>query len=127
MMELRQYERDDYFEVSDWFHARKGESFPLKYLSPIGIIAPGIAAGFLVTTNTGFCILEPFISNPGAPEEQRHKALDMILVKLCEKARNMNFDIVYGFSTSQPMLERAYAQGFEIQEVNSTTVIKRLK
>ncbi len=125
-MELRRFHIDDFTDVNSWYYKRKGENFPMRYLSPTGVIVPGIAAGFLIQTDAHFGILEPFISNPEASREDRDMAINMILKKLTDMAKTIDYRIVYGFSTNPIMLDRAIAQGFEIQELNSTTVIKRI-
>lgn len=118
---------DSYNEINSWYHERKGEDFPRRYLSPTGVIVPGVAVGFLIQTDAHFGILEPFISNPAASKEDRDTALIMILNKLTDMAKKIDYRVVYGFSTNPPMITRALSQGFEIQELNSTTVKKELK
>lgn len=124
---MRYFKDEDYTEINTWYHERKGENFPKTHLSHTGIIIPGVAVGFLIQTDANFGILEPFISNPAASKDDRDRALTMILNTLTDLAKVMDYQIIYGFSTSRPMVDRAISQGFEIQELNSTTVVKRLK
>lgn len=126
-MEIRQFSmHDDYKDINSWFYSRKGEYFPIKFLSQTGFIVPGIAVGFLIKTDANVGILEPFISNPQAPEKERDEALNMILETLCNHARHIGYRAVFGFSTAQTMITRALKQDFEILEINSTTVVKEL-
>lgn len=126
-MEIRQFSiHDDYKEINEWFYSRKGEYFPLKFLSQTGFIVPGVAVGFLIKTDVNVGILEPFISNPRAPEKERDEALNMILETLCNQAKSIGYRAVFGFSTAQTMLNRALKQDFDILETNSTTVVKEL-
>lgn len=126
-MEIRQFSiHDDYKDINAWFHERKGEYFPIKFLAQTGFIVPGVAVGFLIKTDAYVGILEPFISNPAAPEKERDEALNMILKKLTEHAKNIGYRAVFGFSTAQTMIDRALKQDFDILEINSTTVVKEL-
>jgi len=125
-MELRRFHMDDFTDLNSWYYRRKGENFPMRYLSPTGVIVPGVAAGFLIQTDAHFGILEPFISNPEASKEDRDRALHMILERLTSMAKKIDYKVIYGFSTNKIMLDRAISQGFEIQELNSTTVKKVL-
>lgn len=95
-------------------------------LSPVGFIIPGIAAGFLMSTPTKACILEPFIANPEADIADRDLALRTILSSLVDKAEAMGFDYIFGFAASPTMIERAVEQGFYCSE-KAVTVIKDLR
>ena len=68
----------------------------MDFLSDIGFVVPGVASGFLVTTNVNCCFLEPFISNPKAPKELRDKALKEILESLEDKASKIGIRLIYG-------------------------------
>lgn len=126
-MEMRQFNlHDDYSDINAWFHERKGEYFPVKFLSGTGFIVPGVAVGFLIRTDANVGILEPFVSNPHAPEKERDEALNKILKKLVDHAKSLGYRAVFGFSTAQTMIDRALKQDFDILEINSTTVVKEL-
>lgn len=122
MVEIREYRPSDLIDIKTWFRLH---SRPLdETLMPsIGFIAPGIAAGFLVRTDCGFCFLEPFISNPKSTYVERNDALSLILDKLVETSRLLNFKYAIGVSTSKSMISRALGKGFHIQDI-STVVVK---
>lgn len=124
MIACRKYKTEDYPEVLSWWEARKIR-MPEDVLSSIGSIVPGIAAGFLIRTNTSACIFEPFIANPRASKEDRNTALNAIMVDLVQEARLLGFKRVFGFSSNEPMIERALKVGFQVVE-ESTTVVKEL-
>lgn len=126
-MEIRSVLQEDIDAINTWYHERKAQSFPISSLPPVGLIIPGIAVGFLVQTDAGYGILEPFISNPRASKEDREIGLNSILHELTEYAQFLGLSTVFGFSTSKSMLSKALEQGFSVIETNSTTVYKELK
>lgn len=112
MVDIREYSQQDYYEVSQWFRDQTGHDIPRDLLSNIGFIVPGIAAGFLITTNVNCCFLEPFIANPDIPSANRDIALRKILTQLEQAAEKLNIRITYGISTSPTMLDRAKSSGW---------------
>lgn len=123
-MIVRKYTNEDFYEIKEWYRSR-GSEVKENLLPQIGFISPGIAAGFLMQTDTKCCILEPFIANPNTDIEDRDTALVVILDQLCNCAEELGYNVIYGFSTSPTMIQRALDQGFRITEV-STTVVKEL-
>lgn len=126
-MEIRRFDlHKDFADINTWYYNRKQEFLPIRFLAKIGFIVPGIGAGFLMQTDANVGILEPFISNPDAPKEQRDKALETILAALVEEATKLNYSAVFGFSTSKSMLGKALKQDFKVVETASVTVAKEL-
>ena len=112
---VREYTRDDYKEVSGWFHKR---SIPITedYLPKHGFIVPGIAAGFIFSTDSNFCIFECFVSNPNTTRSVRKEALSEIVTSMIQKAKELNFKEAYGFATSKTMIQIGEEQGFKFIE-----------
>ena len=123
--QARKYTSEDFNQVRDWYNNRS--LAPIEDLLPqVGFIVPGIAAGFLMQTDTKCCILEPFISNPFAESLDRKDALDLIMGELILEAYRLGYNRIYGFSTRPSMIERAKQYGFEIVEKDSKTLCKEL-
>lgn len=110
--------------IDHWFQAR-GSKAAQDLLPKVGFIVPGIAAGFLMQTDTGCCILEPFIANKDTDKAERNKALEAIMGELIQEASRLGFKRIFGFSSNEPMISRALKFGFVIVE-ESTTVCKEL-
>jgi hypothetical protein len=121
----RKYIDEDFEAIESWYLERgmqvNEEDFPI-----VGFIAPGIAAGFLMQTDTKCCILEPFIANPHTTMAEREAALVPIMEALVQEARNLGYHRVFGFSIHPTMLDRAEDMGFEVIEKCSKTVCKEL-
>lgn len=116
----------DFEEIESWYMTRSVAMPPETAFPKIGYIVPGIAAGFLIQTDTDLAVLEPFVSNPEKSIEDRDLALVLIMGKLVEKARSLGYRSVFGFSTHIGMVKRAVDMGFRIVEHGSTTVWKDL-
>lgn len=72
---MRKFEEEDYFTIQEWF-ARRLIKAPLKeMLPPTGLIEDGLAAGFLIKTDTPAGVLDFFISNPQANRLNRLEAI----------------------------------------------------
>jgi hypothetical protein len=123
-MQVRAYSDRDFPEIQVWYRSR-GMSAIEDCLPQFGFIAPGIAAGFLVQTDTKYCFLEPFISNPTSTIEERDEALNLIMFNLINLAKLLEFKYIFGVSRSQGMISRALRHGFVEQDI-STVVRKEI-
>lgn len=121
---VRKYGIEDFKAIVPWYEAR-GYKPSKDMIPPTGFIVPGVAAGFLMKTDTGACILEPFIANPETSKIERNNAINAIMVDLIKEARVLGFSRIFGFSSNEPMIERALKHGFIVVE-ESTTVVKEL-
>lgn len=91
---VREYRPEDYAEIVAWHEARGLSAPPVEALPQLGCISPGVAAGFLYQTDSIIAVLDVYISNPAAPPEVRDTALDIITLKLLNKARHLGFKYV---------------------------------
>jgi hypothetical protein len=120
---VRQFTESDIEEVMGWFHSRKIEITP-DYFPKTGFIEPGVAAGFLYSTDSNWCIFECFIGNPNISSEERQKALREIVPVMIEKAKLMGYKQAFGFAVSQTMLQIGMENAFKFVETCSTIVRK---
>lgn len=125
IFECRKYMNEDFEEIRSWYDMR-GMTVELQDLPKVGFIVPGVAAGFIMQTDTNCCILEPFIANPLTLKKCREVALDSIFKHLIKEAQTLGFKKIFGFSTHLKMVWRAQTFGFRVIETNCLTVIKDL-
>lgn len=118
---VRKYSDSDFEQVSSWFNKR---NIPIEqdYLPKHGFIEPGVAAGFIYSTDANFCIFECFIGNPAKSKEERDVALNDIVAAMIGEAKELGFKDAYGFATSQNMIRRGMEQGFKPLEMCSMIV-----
>lgn len=125
IIECRKYTDRDFEEIQSWY-TKRGMTLELKDLPQVGFIVPGIAAGFVMKTDTNCCILEPFIANPLTLRKEREVALDSIFEDLIKECKALGYKKVFGFSTNLKMVWRAQTFGFKVIETHSLTVCKEL-
>lgn len=98
-MNIKQFDKTDFDEVSSWYHKRNQTPVPLEHLPQFGYIIPGIACGFLVQTDSTSAFLEGFATNPEAQSYHKIDALDAIAKKLIEVAKELGYSHVFAMTT----------------------------
>lgn len=118
---MRTYDLDDYPELASWFKARGMPQPKDEDLPDEGKIVPGIAAGFLVQTDTKTATLDFFISNPATSTAARDGAILAIAKELIGRAYVLGYSRVRVCSQLDTIVRRARALGF--QEAGSYKVL----
>ena len=106
---MRAYAPGDYREVAGWYEARRDVPPPARFLPPHGLIVPGIAAGFLVSTDTPACWIDSVVSNPAVCTMQRGRALRGIASGLIRMAHSLGFEAIT-ITTQDPGVQRFAAR-----------------
>lgn len=106
-METRLVDNGALDEIALWYHLRNLDAPPHQCYPSWGVIVPGIAAGFIVATDTLACELDGYVSNPLASPEQRHKAITLITNELIEIATSQGFQRIVVFSKEDSIINRA--------------------
>jgi hypothetical protein len=119
---IRKYNNEDLKTIIHWFDER-GMNIEPDMIPKVGFIDPEVAAGFLIQTDTSYCILEPFIANPNSDPYTRDQVLKDILYRLELEAFRLGYKGMFGFSTSKNMVDRAKERGFK-RLTMATTVFK---
>lgn len=114
-MEVRVFTEEDIDEINDWFDDRNEAGISARVLSRTGLIAPGVACGFLFATDSRICFLDFYISNPLAPKEERAAAFDEITRRLIEVAKERDYSLIFGASSHKSIQERCVKFGFTHQ------------
>jgi hypothetical protein len=79
----------------------------------VGSIVPGVAAGFLYSTDSSLCILEGYVTNPECDSEIRNKALEVVTEHLLAIAEAKGFTYIVAFTGDESIVKRAERSGFE--------------
>ncbi len=125
-MEVRKYSPNDYFEISVWWKNQGWPGVPQDHLPETGFVVEGIASGFLYKTDSKIAWLEFIIANPSTTKEERSEALDLIIDKLLETAKELNFKNVFSTAQHPKLLERYQKHGFTIGDQNMTNLMRSL-
>ncbi len=114
-MKVERVPVDDLPEIASWY-ARRGmdEGWPREWLSDLGFQVRGVAAGWLITTNTARALIEDFITNPDAPKSERGSAIEALEARIVEEARKLGFRHLLGSTNIDAMRERAKGLGYHV-------------
>lgn len=119
----------DYPLVSSWWTAHHWPSVPPGMLPKTGFVVEdetqGYCAGFLYRTDSGFGLLEWVVSNPHSPWEKRSLAIDLLIAKLLERAKELGMEAVLSMTSNSGLLKRYERAGFIVTDTNQTHVIWR--
>ena len=86
---------------------------PMGMIPDTGFIYPGVAAGFVYTTNTQVAIIEGYYTNPQSTKEERDTALNEITEALLRKITLLGVKYVKCDSCIPAVIERAKRFGFK--------------
>jgi hypothetical protein len=83
-----------------------------------------IAASFLRKCEGNYAIIDSLITDPGAPSDKRHDAIDLITGNLISLAKDLGFKSLLCFSIDDSTIARARRHGFT--ETNHVTMGRNL-
>ena len=88
----------DYNEINKWYHQRNLEGVPSEQLPAYGLMVPGVAASYLVQTDSKIAFIEGFIGNPAATKTQLYFAMEDIHAGLLKAAKEFGYKKVFIFT-----------------------------
>jgi hypothetical protein len=103
---MRTFSDSDLEQVNRWEQAQGLKPSELSSLSGNGWIEPGVAAGWLYSTDSDFCLLDGVVSNPEAAADERHMALDRIQQMAGIWAKALGFKHLVALCTVDSLLKR---------------------
>ena len=106
------YVREEHFEqIRSWLRFRSEDIVP-KALPENGFIVPGKAAGFLYRTDSSVAWIENIVAAPGLSREERSEAVDAVFTAIIERARELGFELLVGYTVLDAVVQRAQRFGF---------------
>lgn len=124
MHELRKFNIDRDYETLCQWHEMYGIRPPQpENISKFGVVVEGVAAGFLLKTDTCTALLEGFIANPESWDHERDEALDKIAEGLIEEALKQGFKNIVCFTKLPAIVKRA--QKFGLKEIGDYKLLSR--
>lgn len=109
---MRRFEQSDLAALNDWNRTRGDPELPAEMLPHVGYVEPGIAAGFLYSTDAGLCLLENFVSCPSAGPKARNEAVESITDALLDAAKACGFKHVLVICRNSAVRKRAERRNF---------------
>lgn len=98
-------------EVRSWFQARNEDIVP-EALPQWGFIIPGKAAGFLYRTDCSVAFFENLVAAPGLGREERSETVDAVVTAIIQKAKELGFKMLLGYTVLDAVVERGKRFGF---------------
>lgn len=95
---IRRYTQEDYTEMCSWYEARDMKPVRQSEIPQVGFIIPGIAACFLLQTDSAVAFFDGFITNPNTTKIQRSDALALIDDVLIETAKLLGYSQFFVFT-----------------------------
>ena len=106
--------REGDLKVLHQWHTARGMPWPGNRAFPItGMVVPGVAMGFLVKTDTSWCIIEGYCTNPEASAKDRNEALDEITAELLKMSRSLGFSSAVALLNDDTVGRRASKHGYK--------------
>lgn len=96
---IRDVELRDFATIDRWRTDRGVAVLPPKFYPPDGVIEEGVAAGWLIKTDTNMALLEHWITNPDAEVEDRSKGIFNVAAELERRAKADGYEYIAVFSS----------------------------
>lgn len=110
MSHVRPYELTDYPTIVEW-----AEQYGIEQretgLPKTGFIVPGVAAGFIYSTDSDCCWIENVIANKDATKDEKDEALDLLVPALLQKAEEMGFRVAYATTNNVNLILKVKEYG----------------
>lgn len=119
-MQVEQVTQSDLLEIETWREARGlRRDWPEGWLpSAGGFWVRGVAAGWLVRTDSSRALLEDFISNPDTDPALRGRALFAIEDRIAREARAGGYKFLIGMTMLESVRERVRVANYEVSSPN---------
>jgi hypothetical protein len=125
-MDIREFNKIDYYLICEWWTAHKWNAPSYLMLPKTGFIIEGLCAGFLYKTDSEIAWLEFVISNPKSDKELRNEALNILIEKLINEAKQSGFKVIFTSVEHTKLIDRYKNHGFVETDKSMTNMIKRL-
>lgn len=103
----------DFNEINLWRHWRGLDILSRDFYPNTGLMVHGVAAGWLVETDSKVALLENFISNPKAYKQERMEAVKEIGHDLAEYAKRRGYTKLFIITNSGVIEKYALEEKYE--------------
>lgn len=110
---MRAFDPTDFEEINKWRRLRKVLVLAEWMYPPTGLICPKVAAGFLVTTDTGYALLENFVTNPEVPIRERRSAVVRIGLALEKIAKERGVKLLFSITNHPSIRNSCVGNGYK--------------
>ena len=110
---IREFQIDDLESVNQWLVDRGCGPMPKEAIPTVGCIWPGVAVGFLYSTDSAIALLENFVSNPNVPRGTRSKAINVITMALMRVAQGQGAKKLFAITRNASIMNYCKKHKFE--------------
>lgn len=104
-------------EIASWLPAwGRSDEWPEGWLSDTGFWVPGLAAGWLVTTNSKRALIEDFLSNREADRATVYAALIAVEQRIVDVAKSLGFRYLVGTTKLETVRHKVRAAGYQVTD-----------
>lgn len=114
-MMVRRTTDDDIVQITEWLRLR-GSPVPKIGFPPFGMIVDGVACGFLIFCDCDLAMVDFFISNPNASNEDKEIAYDLLYVAVENEAIRRGVKQIAGYSKVPKVLALSIRHGLRFDD-----------
>ena len=111
-MIVRKYLPKDYGDIEEWYGDWGFIPPRSSSITENCYMIDGVAAGFLIKTDTDICFFEGFVTNPKVESNKRSEALNLLTEKLLGIAKDLGFKEIWVLCKHNSIKQRAERFGF---------------
>lgn len=115
-MYVEAYDGIDKAYIDTWWTDRQSPA--PQEVPAIGYVAycrgEPIACAFIRAVEGGYAQLDGLASNPSAPGEMRHSAIDLVVEKVMKEAKALGYKGMLAYSVDAATLMRSIRHGFKV-------------
>ena len=115
---MRQFTKDDLEELNEWLEDYDQGPVTMRDLPRHGVIIPGVACAFMVSTDTTTCFLDAMVTNKYAHSDARDEAIGQIEKWIKELGKISGYERIGVFTSEPSLVKRAIHLGFELKQTN---------
>lgn len=118
MITLEKFNREYIPKIESWLDLRDLPIWSRRFYPAMGYVAcmmnVPLAAGFIRFCEPDIAIFDSFITDPTFASHERHLALEAIIDKLFQEAKDNGYITCMAFTEEATIINRAKAHGFKI-------------
>lgn len=112
---IRAY-KDDYDLIASWLFQRNIDLWQKSYVPKVGFVATvdekPVAMGFIRDVEGNLCMLDGLITDPTQLPEVRNKAIDSVVKKLIDTAKELNYMGMIALTVEETVIKRSLRHNF---------------
>lgn len=131
MIEVRDYQKEDYELLKGWWSARSARFVPEELLPPDGKLVsvdgvPVFAAFVYYATTQTMAWLAHMISRPGIVRDEKNEPFKMLIYCLEKEAKDRGYKCFIANVSNGSLLTRLCQEGYQLMDFDAVTLTKDL-